>query len=648
MKIIKKFSPNEKDLKESSVPSRPIRDFPSITKEDNPEVLTGYLAAYAKESEDASQRAAVALARKKKVAKSEATNYDSVQKVAKSEATNYDSVQKVAKSEATNYDCVAASNPKRKRGKRDSSITQEAVKLALEKIEAGEERPSKRQSGVDIVSPMFFLTPEMAKRSKEYSYEPMAEKKRKAAQYKLERDEQLKAMGQENCDQFFVEKLAEVQEIASKVDEEAVKGAKEILKKAQGTPEAGASGSVPKSTVSEAAASEVPQSPKVDQISDPQTTITPSSSADSDLDNIPLSQKYNLSKLTPKSKPSPKSKLSPKTKPFKPVYPVILKSIGELSQRRVDLCYRLPADHPLQPPIIKPLNLIPAGETIPCSSLSNQSPTRVNSEVVGSTSVVETLADPEEPSSADLPHSNSPSNQQPTSSQQNKPEQTTITKTQEKTIPKSVMETVVEESVPMIESETSVSIPNSEPTQNLNPSASDHPSSSSQIQILDQPPVNILKSDYLEDQLVELHEEMQTLLLLRRIPTLSVAYEDQWASVKSKACDIIDVVAKKCCRIQAVAQKRHLNNLHSSELSKSKLMYLANAPFYAESEYVSRETKEFKMLKQKVMRQQEESKAREEYLLQRQLALEETVKKQFEDIKRLMALIQQQQLQPNP
>ena len=48
-----------------------------------------------------------------------------------------------------------------------------------------------------------------------------------------------------------------------------------------------------------------------------------------------------------------------------------------------------------------------------------------------------------------------------------------------------------------------------------------------------------------------------------------------------------------------------------------------------------------------MLRQQEESKAREEYLLQRQLALEETVKKQFEDIKRLMALIHQQQPQPN-
>jgi len=141
---------------------------------------------------------------------------------------------------------------------------------------------------------------------------------------------------------------------------------------------------------------------------------------------------------------------------------------------------------------------------------------------------------------------------------------------------------------------------------------------------------------------------MQTLVLLRRTPTLPVAYEDKWSSVKNRAFDLINAVAKKCCRIQAHAMKRHMHNLHSSQQLPSKLLYLTNAPFYTESEYVTRESKVFKMLKQKVLKQQEESKAREEYLLQRQLALEETVKKQFEDIQRLMALIQQQQPQPNP
>jgi len=150
---------------------------------------------------------------------------------------------------------------------------------------------------------------------------------------------------------------------------------------------------------------------------------------------------------------------------------------------------------------------------------------------------------------------------------------------------------------------------------------------------------------------------MQDLVQLRRVPTLSVDYEDQWSTLKSKASELINVVSQKCCRIQAAALRRHLRILHLAEQAKVPLLYLANAPFYSELDYVSRDAKVFKMLKQKVLKQKEESKAREDSLLQRQLALEETVKqqaellkKQFEDITRIMALIQQQQQQqqPNP
>jgi len=160
-----------------------LKDFPSILKEDNHEALTGYLAAFAKESEDASQQAEVALARK----------------------------QKAAKSEATNYDRVAA--PKRKRGKGDSTITMEATKLALEEIEAEEaagiERPPKRQTGGVIESPMFTMTPELEKRCQEYSENLKNEKKRLAAQYILDRDAQLKAIGLEHYDQPIIEQIIE-------------------------------------------------------------------------------------------------------------------------------------------------------------------------------------------------------------------------------------------------------------------------------------------------------------------------------------------------------------------------------------------------------------------------------------------------------
>jgi len=88
-------------------------------------------------------------------------------------------------------------------------------------VEAEEERPSKSQ--LERVSSMFVMTPEMAKKCKEHGDKIMAERKSKAALYKLQRDEKLKAIGQENCDQFFIEKIAEVKDISNKDDEEALK-----------------------------------------------------------------------------------------------------------------------------------------------------------------------------------------------------------------------------------------------------------------------------------------------------------------------------------------------------------------------------------------------------------------------------------------
>ena len=45
---------------------------------------------------------------------------------------------------------------------------------------------------------------------------------------------------------------------------------------------------------------------------------------------------------------------------FVPVYPQVLQSIGEMAQMRINVCARLPADHPFQPPFIQPLQPIPA------------------------------------------------------------------------------------------------------------------------------------------------------------------------------------------------------------------------------------------------------------------------------------------------
>ena len=97
----------------------------------------------------------------------------------------------------------------------------------------------------------------------------------------------------------------------------------------------------------------------------------------------------------------------------------------------------------------------------------------------------------------------------------------------------------------MTESEPSVSILDSEPVQILTLSSSDQPSSSSHIQILEQPPINILESKYIEAELLKISKEMQDLVQLRRVPTLSVDYEDQWSTLKSKASELINVVESK-------------------------------------------------------------------------------------------------------
>jgi len=124
---------------------------------------------------------------------------------------------------------------------------------------------------------------------------------------------------------------------------------------------------------------------------------------------------------------------------------------------------------------------------------------------------------------------------------------------------------------------------------------------------------------------------MQTLLNLRETPFLPLAYQDRWSSVKNRLFSLVNNVSSKCCRIQAHVMKRRMreHKLSTKQLP-SKTLYLANSPFYAASDYITRDSKVFHMLKRQVLKHQEETKeakAREDQLLQRQLTLEETVRK---------------------
>jgi len=128
--------------------------------------------------------------------------------------------------------------------------------------------------------------------------------------------------------------------------------------------------------------------------------------------------------------------------------------------------------------------------------------------------------------------------------------------------------------------------------------------------------------------MLQISNELQRLVQLRRSPTLKVAYEDQWATLKARDSDLMNTVSQKCIKIQSAAYLHHFSTVHSVQEDSAPLLYLANAPYFPESDYMSREAKMFKLLKQKVLKQQEDAKAREDLLLQKQLALEAALKEQ--------------------
>jgi len=197
------------------------------------------------------------------------------------------------------------------------------------------------------------------------------------------------------------------------------------------------------------------------------------------------------------------------------------------------------------------------------------------------------------------------------------PSTSTQTQTQtqsllQRILPEPVAETVVLESVQVTESEPSMTVtasepiqkPTKKPTQTLpTTTTKDQPSSSSSsIQTLKQTPPNLLKSEFLKAEMLEISNDLQRLVQLRRSPTLSVAYEENWATLKIRASELLNSVSKKCIKIQAAAYKHHFSAVHSVEEDQAPLLYLANTPYFPESDYMTREEKMFKLLKQKVLK----------------------------------------------
>jgi len=223
-------------------------------------------------------------------------------------------------------------------------------------------------------------------------------------------------------------------------------------------------------------------------------------------------------------------------------YTAILQDIGKMSERRVEICNQLPTNHPFQPPTIEPLQMIlpnPVGETVvpaseqvaasePSASATVSKHTFTKTPEQATTSVPEQTDVVKQPEQPHQPSPNQTTISTPT------PTQPENQHSPQKAIPEPVVETVVSESVQVTESEQTVAITVSEPTQTQTQPPStvitnDQPSSSSStIQTLQQqPPPNMLKSEFLDAELMAITDEVQRLVEQRRSPTLHMTYQEQ-------------------------------------------------------------------------------------------------------------------------
>ena len=290
MKIIKKFSPSEKDLKESTAPTKLMKDFPPIYQKRNPEVLAKLVADYAKESGirmDSEAPAAVAEVPLQVRRKRTATDAGSEAFDAQTKKSRKD------KSEASNPNNTSASIPKRKRRREAPPVTSQEKLEEARKESAKEMRDFKKK----YETPGFVMTPEEAKKAQKQIEEMLAERRKEEAPIKAARDEKLQSLGIDASDEYFMEKLAEVKQIADSVEQFAIKEVTEMLEQIPEVPEA--------PEVSEASA-QVIQTSSLPLIIP--THISPSN--DFDLDDVPIGQR--MRKLPkPSSQPQQPQQITP-------------------------------------------------------------------------------------------------------------------------------------------------------------------------------------------------------------------------------------------------------------------------------------------------------------------------------------------------
>jgi len=504
-------------LKESTAPTQLMKDFPPILKEKNPEVLSKLIAEFVKETGDImvdddtpadEDEVPLQVRRKRNISE------------AGSEASGGQT--KKAKGDKSDAPNLAVSSASKKRGRVDSSSLVNQEKLA----KAREERAKK----VKVITQKCELskvqmTLELAKEAGEKAKRMLAERKKEKDALQAERDAKLKSIGLDGSSDFLEEKLEEVSKITKTVEKLAVKEAVKMLEQIPEASEPVASEAAPGSATLENQTSTVPSS---------NPTL---SSSDSDLDDVPIGQRI-------KSLQKPSSKSQQTTQQT------------TLQEEQTSAAAEGSAD-PEEPKFSdlptcdSPTNLHSLEKHL--GGELQETPEKATTSVPKQTDIVNQQQQPPESTTKQT------TTQQTSTSTTNHITQTQTTRSPQKAIPEPVIETVVPESVQVIESEPSVTITVSEPIKkptNNQTATNDQPSSSSTIQTNKPTNPNLLKSEFLESEIMNLNAGLQKLVQLRRSSSLTVDYQDRWTTLKGRASELLNLVSLKCIKIHEAA------NLH--------------------------------------------------------------------------------------
>ena len=96
----------------------------------------------------------------------------------------------------------------------------------------------------------------------------------------------------------------------------------------------------------------------------------------------------------------------------------------------------------------------------------------------------------------------------------------------------------------------------------------------------------MLKSEFLEAELLAITTEVQRLVQLKRSPTLKLTYQEQWETLQTRAFELLSTLSQKCIKIHNAASMHYASLVHLVE--DQDPLYIANTLFFPESEYLTR------------------------------------------------------------